>query len=251
MSLRIETVGDAVVLTIDRPESKNAIDVALARSLGEAVRLASRDPSVRGVVLTGAGEDTFVSGGDLKEFGRLVAADRGDEAVLGMIEELSALERCDVPVIAAVQGNVFGGGCELLLLCDLVIVERHASLAFRHAKMGLVPAWGGVTRLLERVGSIEAARLLLTAERVGAEEALRIGLVSEVVERGAARARAIAQVNRIADNPRTTVAALKRSLREARQARRGDAFARETAIFAEMWGAPDHQRAMTDFFAKR
>jgi enoyl-CoA hydratase len=246
VSLRIESVGDAAVVTIDRPKTKNALDRETAKRLGEAVRAAARDPQVRGIVLTGAGADVFVSGGDLKEFKRLAEAGDGGEEVLAMADGLRALEECDVPVLGAVQGDVLGGGCELVLLCDFVIVERHASFAFRHAKMGLTPAWGGLTRLVERVGPQEAARLLFTAERVDAAEALRIGLVTEVVETGTARERAIARVNRIADNPRGTVAAIKRALREVRAARRGEALTRERAVFAEMWGAPDHQRAMSE-----
>src|SRR5262249_10534057 len=243
--------GDAVVITLDRPKTKNAIDRSSAKYLGDALRIAAADPSVRGIVLTAAGGDTFVSGGDLKEIGTLARGEHGEEQILGMQSDLSVCETCDIPVIAAVQGDALGGGCELLLLCDMVILERHASLAFRHAKMGLSPAWGGTTRLLERVGPLEAARLLLTAEKIAADEALRIGLVNEIVETGASKMRAIARVNRIADNPRRTVAALKRALREARQARRGDALARERTIFAEMWGAPEHQAALDAFLTKR
>lgn len=249
--LLVESVGDAVVLTVDRPATHNAIDAALARAIAGAIRLAAQDPSVRGVVLTGAGDRTFTSGGDLNMLVQLAQDGGRGGAVLDIGDELAAVERADVPVIAAVQGDVYGGGCELLLLCDLVIIESHAQLAFRHAKMGLSPAWGGLTRLVERVGPIEAARLLYTAEKIDAVEAHRIGLVSEVVPKGAARARAIARVARVADNPRTTVAALKRALREVREARRGAAVDRERAIFSERWGAPDHRDAMDAFLTKK
>jgi enoyl-CoA hydratase/carnithine racemase len=130
-------------------------------------------------------------------------------------------------------------------------MEGHAQLAFRHAKMGLSPAWGGMTRLVERVGPLEAARLLFTGEKIDAADAMRIGLVNEVVPRGGARDRALARIARIADNPRTTVAAMKRTLREVREARRGGAIERERAVFSERWGAPDHQRAMDAFLAKK
>jgi enoyl-CoA hydratase len=146
---------------------------------------------------------------------------------------------------------VFGGGCELLLLCDFVYIEEHAELAFRHAKMGLSPAWGGMTRLVERVGPLEATRLLLTAERIDAAEALRIGLVNEVVPKGGARSRAIAQVNRIADNPRTTIAALKRAIRGVREARRGTGLDLEREAFSERWGGPDHRKAMDEFLSRK
>lgn len=250
-SLAVETVGDAVVLTVDRPETRNSIDRALAKAIGDAVRLASHDPRVRGVVLTGAGDATFLSGGDLNMIAALTREGSGGDEVLEMFDDLSACERCDVPVIAAVQGDVLGGGCELLLLCDLVIMEAHATLAFRHAKMGLSPAWGGLTRLVERAGPLEAARLLFTAERVPASEALRVGLVNEVVPKGGARARALATVGRIADNPRTTVAAMKRTLREVREARRGDAPAREREAFSQRWGAADHRDAVDAFLSKK
>jgi enoyl-CoA hydratase len=194
MAVRVETAGDAVVLTVDRPETHNAIDSATARGLADAVSLASRDPRVRGVVLTGAGDQCFISGGDLNLIAELVRTEQSGQAVLDIGAELAAFERAPVPVVAAVQGDAFGGGCELLLLCDAVIVESHARLGFVHAKMGLTPAWGGLTRLVERVGPLEAARLLYSGERIDAAEALRLGLVNEVVPKGAARARAVAMV---------------------------------------------------------
>jgi enoyl-CoA hydratase len=251
VSLRVESSGDAVVLTIDRPETKNAIDKDLARRVRDAVRLAEGDPRVRGIVLTGSGSATFVSGGDLNEISRAVREHGGPEIVLGMYDDISVLETSELPVIAAVQGDIYGGGCELMLLCDLVIIEEHASIAFRHAKMGLSPAWGGLTRLVERVGPLEASRLLFTAEKVTAAEALGLGLVSEVVPTGAARERALARVGRIADNARTVVAAHKRALREVRESLRGDAIDRERAVFAEMWGGPAHQAALEAFFKGR
>ncbi|XXX74686.1 enoyl-CoA hydratase/isomerase family protein [Sorangium sp. So ce134] len=251
MTLGVEVAGDAVVLTIDRPECRNAIDSAFARRLGEAIRHAASDPRVRGVVITAASGGVFVAGGDIRELHALAegGAEGGD--VLAMFEGLSALEESEVPIVAAVQGDVLGGGCELLLLCDFVIVEEHAALSFRHVKMGLSPAWGGLTRLCERVGPLQASRLLLTAERIDAAEALRIGLVTEVVPTGAARSRAIAQVNRIAGSPRTSVAAMKRALRKVREALRASAVEVERRAFAEQWNGPEHRRAMDAFLSKK
>jgi enoyl-CoA hydratase len=249
VTVRVEAISNATILTVDRPETKNALDRATAARLGELVREASADPRVRGVVLTGAGADTFVSGGDLKELRALLGEADGSQIVAAMFEALSAIEACDVPVVAAIQGDVLGGGCELMLLCDLVVVERQARLAFRHAKMGLTPAWGGLARLLERCGPLEAARLLYTADRVDAAEALRIGLVNEVVEAGAARRRALELVDRVAENPRAVVAAMKRTLTSVRAAGRAGTHDLERAAFASRWGAPDHEAALRAFFA--
>jgi len=246
VSLRIETAGGAVVLTIDRPGTNNAIDRELAAKIGEAVTNASGDERVRGIVLTAAGDRVFSAGGDLHEI--LAALDGGASAdVAGMFAPLSAIEASAVPVIAAVGGDVFGGASELLLLCDFVILEEHTHVAFRHARMGLSPAWGGMTRLVERVGALEATRLLLTAEKVTAPDAVRIGLASEMVPTGFARERALARVSHVADNPRGTVAALKRALHEVRAAQRAPAVERERAAFAERWGGPDHVAAMQAF----
>ncbi|MDI1477377.1 enoyl-CoA hydratase/isomerase family protein [Polyangium sp. y55x31] len=251
MSLQIEPTGDALVLSIDRPKTRNALDRDLTRRLAEAVRVAEADPTVRGIVLTATGEETFVSGGDLHEISRAVRGGAGPSVVLDMYEDLAVLETSELPVVAAVQGNVYGGGCELLLLCDMVILEAHASLAFRHARMGLSPAWGGLTRLVERVGPIEAPRLMFSAERIGAEEAARLGLVNEVVPKGTSRERALARIGRIAESARAVVAAQKRALTAVRMAMRGDAIERERAIFAEVWGGEAHRAALDAFFKRR
>jgi enoyl-CoA hydratase/carnithine racemase len=250
VSLKVETIGDAVVLTVEQPGTHNAIDRALARSIAEAIRLASQDPKVRGIVITGAGR-TFLSGADLNMLAELTQRKDGGAEVLAMFDDLATCERCDLPVVAAVQGDVFGGGCEFILLCDLVIIEEHAQLAFVHARMGLSPAGGGMTRLVERAGPLEAARLLFTAEKIDAAEALRLRLVNEVVATGAAKGRALARIARIAYNSRTTVAAMKRTLREVREARRGAALEREREVFSQRWGAADHRTAMDAFLAKK
>lgn len=245
-TLHVEACGDAVVMTIDRPARQNAIDRALAKKIAGAVKAANDDAAVRGVVLTAAGDRVFSAGGDLNEI--LSALDHGSGAdITDVFTLLDEIEWCDLPVIAAVQGDVFGGAAEMLLLCDMVIIEEHVHIAFRHARMGLSPAWGGLSRLIERVGPLHAQRLLFTAEKVTAHEAERIGLVSEVVPRGFARERALARVSHIADNPRGTVAALKRATREVRELLRAPGIEREKAAFLERWGGPDHVAAMRAF----
>ncbi|EYF04217.1 enoyl-CoA hydratase/isomerase family protein [Chondromyces apiculatus] len=251
MTLQVEAAGDALILTLHRPDRRHAIDRALARQLGEAIRAASAEPRVRGVVLTASGDDVFVAGGDIREIDQLTRDGSSGAEILGMFEDLAIIEQGDLPVVAAVQGDVFGGGCELLLLCDFVFFEEHASLAFRHAMMGLSPAWGGIARLCERVGSLEATRLLLTACRIDAAEALRIGFVNEVVPRGGARDRAIALVRQLSGIPRTSVSALKHALRGVREAMRGSSPELERAVFAQRWGGPDHRQALDAFLRRK
>jgi enoyl-CoA hydratase len=251
VSLRVERSGTTVVLTIDRPTTRHAIDADLARRLAEAAQEAANDVSTRAIVLTASGEESFVSGGDLNEIAKHVREGGGPGPVLDMYDPLLVLETGDLPVIAAVQGDVYGGGCELILLCDMVFMESQTSLAFRHARMGLSPAWGGMTRLIERVGPLEASRLLFTAEKIDATEAHRIGLVSDVAPKGEALTRALERAALIAKNSRVVIAAQKRALLAVKRAHRGNSIELERAIFAELWAGPAHQAAIDGFFRRR
>ena len=116
-----------LTLTISRPEARNAIDQALATALQDALTRASEDSSLRVVVLRSEGP-VFLAGGDLKELRRHGQSSDGPERVLNLGSQLAAIERCSLPVIAAVHGDVFGGGCELLMMCDQILMEEHAQL---------------------------------------------------------------------------------------------------------------------------
>ena len=247
MVLRRERRGSTLLLTIDRPEARNAINRALAERLDAELAEAAAAEDVHAVVLAASGTEVFVSGGDLKEFQNLDLDARGADGVMRLGLQLAGMERAPVVVIAAVSGNVFGGGCELLLMCDLVVVEEQVELRFVHARMGLVPAWGGSRRLCERVGNARAAELLLTARSVTATEALDIGLVSRLVPQGGALAAALELGGELGRIPRSSLAAMKRSLYEAKSAGRGDVFERERKVFRDVWGSPQHRAAFAAF----
>lgn len=251
MSLHVERTAEAAVLIIDRPGAKNAIDRRLVQAIAGAVASLSQEPSVRGIVLTASGDEVFMSGGDLKELSQYVGHPDGGREVVAMGQGMEALEHCDVPVIAAVTGHVFGGGCELLLLCDYVIMEEHAHVSFRQARMGLSTAWGGMTRLLELCGPQQTVRLLFTGESVSADEALRMGMVGQVVPKHTSRGAALDLISRIAKNDRDTISAVKRTLRGVREARRADAVSREQTTFISRWGGPAHQAAMASFTKRK
>lgn len=251
MNLRIERTSCAAVLVIDRPGAKNAIDRKLAQALARAVSQLSQEPEIRGIVLTANSDPVFISGGDLKELGQFVGHPDGGREVVAMGHEMEVLEHCDVPVIAAVTGHVFGGGCELLLLCDFVIMEEHTSLAFRQAKMGLSTAWGGMSRLLELCGPQQTARLLFSGDSISADEALRMGLAGQVVPQAMSRGAALDFIGRIAKNERSAVSAIKKTLRGVREAMRADAVSREQATFIARWGGPAHQEAMASFMSRK
>lgn len=235
--------GPARLLVLTRSDKKNALSRALIEALVAAVERAGDDPAVRGVVLAAEG-DVFAAGGDLDELAALVDDPRGADGVLALGHALRAIERAPIPVLAALSGDAYGGGCELLLLCDYVIAEEQARLAFRHAKMGLAPAWGGTARLLERVGRQQAARLLFTADRVDARTAHALGLVGEVVATGQAQDAACAFVERVAANDRLVVATQKRLLVEHRAELEHRADRIERRVVRELWGRGANRAAL-------
>jgi enoyl-CoA hydratase/carnithine racemase len=248
--IRVERRGEASVAIIDRPGSKNAISRETADELEAFVQRASSDEQVRAIIITGEGTDVFVAGGDLRDFDTLSKQPVGAQQVLDMGSTMNALEHCSVPVIAAVQGAALGGGCELTLACDLVVAEQHATFSFRQAAMGLSTGWGGGSRLVERVGPMRAAQLLLLGAKVDAQRALELGLVADVVAPGTSLDRAVAWTERIARLPRASVAGIKRMLCDVRREHRGDALRMEAEVFASLWGQPDHLAAMDTFFRR-
>lgn len=245
--IREETRGPARIVTIARAAKKNALDRETVDLLAAAIERASDDPAVRGIVLAGEG-DVFLAGGDLEEFGTILEVEDGADRVLAMGARLDAIDASAVPVIAAIGGDVYGGGCEVVLACDDAIAEEHVKLAFRHVRMGLCPAWGAAARLVARVGPAHASRLLLGAPEVAAPEALALGLVSATVARGAAVEAAVSRVEAFARAGRDVIAANRRLLREA--AARPELRHREGETFRALWNAPSHRAAM-DAFARR
>lgn len=241
--LQIERQSTTELIVIDRPEASHALSAELVLRLVEAFDRAGSDPSVRAVVLGSTGDRVFLAGGDLRELSQLPMDPTGAERVLDLGRLTRVIEDAPVPVIAAVSGVALGGGAELLLACDLAVIDELASVRFVHKAMGLVPAWGGATRLGERVGSARAAELLLTARAIDAREAVAIGLAARIALSGRATAEALLLADEIAASERDVLVRLKRSLRVSRDARRGAALAAEAAIFKEAWGSDVHRAA--------
>jgi enoyl-CoA hydratase/carnithine racemase len=148
---RVEHLGGISVWTFDRPQARNAIDEDMALGLEKALEHAEQDRTLRAVVLTGSGDAAFVSGADLK-FLRDASPERRANNDTRMLALMDRLEALPVPVIAALNGAVVGGGSEIALACDLRIAEPHASITLKHAAMGVSPGWGGLARLSGLVG---------------------------------------------------------------------------------------------------
>ncbi len=177
-AVRLEVVDQVLVITLDRPKA-NAVDALTSREMYEAFARLRDDPSLRVGILTGAGDRFFSAGWDLKAAaaGERPDADWGAGGFAGITE----LFDLDKPVIAAVNGLAMGGGLELALACDLMLVADHAEMALTEARLGLVADAGGMMRLPSRLPRPIAVELLLTGRRIGATEAVRWGLANAAV----------------------------------------------------------------------
>jgi enoyl-CoA hydratase/carnithine racemase len=246
--VKIERVNQTLVWTVDRPAARNAIDAAVIGELEAALAAAEADPSVRAVVLTGGGDSAFISGADLKllSSGQTALRAEVDVRILALTQ---GLEQLPVPVFAALNGQVLGGGCEVALACDMRIAEPHSSVTFKHASLSVTPGWGGLLRRTRVVAPGVAAKLLFTALPLDAEEARRVGLFDEVVAKGDSRTRALALAAEVEKNSASAVADLKRLLRLGYAGALDQA--EETRVFLARTESADHLEALAAFREKR
>ncbi len=196
-NLHLELRPPLAVLTIDRPKVLNALNRATFDELDAALTRIAADDSIRVVLLTGAGEKSFVAGADIQELASLSAAEGQQLSARGQ-RVFDRIESLGKPVIACINGFALGGGCELAMACTLRLASESAKLGQPEVKLGLLPGYGGSQRLPRLIGKGAALKLLLTGELIPAAEAYRLGLVDEVLPpaelmpRAEALARAIA-----------------------------------------------------------
>jgi enoyl-CoA hydratase/carnithine racemase len=236
------------VLTIDRPEAANSIDLATARALSVAFDQLSDDNDVRVVVITGAGHRVFCAGMDL----RAVQAGEAD-AINGVPGGFGGLVRRHFPhpVVAAVNGAAVGGGFELVLACDLIVAAENASFGLPEVRRGLIAASGGLVRIARRVSPVVASELALTGASITALEAQRLGLVNEVVPTGQALDAASALAGRIALNAPMALRATKKLLRASLDASEDELWRLNSVLSAEMQASEDAAEGAAAFSEKR
>jgi crotonobetainyl-CoA hydratase len=202
-----ERRGNVLVITLNRPESRNAVNSAVSVAVGDALQAAQDDPDVRAVVITGAGE-SFCAGADLKAISRrenLFHPDHGEWGFAGYVHHY-----IDKPTIAAVNGTALGGGTELALASDLVVAEERAKFGLPEVKRGLIAAAGGVFRIVDHLPRKVAMELLVTGEPISSADAHKWGLINQVVPDGTAVDAALALAERITCNAPLAVWASKR-----------------------------------------
>jgi enoyl-CoA hydratase len=247
--VRSECRGAVAVLTLNRPEVLNALNRATLEALLERVEEVAADEGLRSVVVTGAGR-AFAAGADIAEMRTLNPAGAEAFSALGH-RTLSALETLPIPTIAAVDGFALGGGCELACACDWIYASRRARFGQPEVNLGLIPGFGGTSRLPRRVGVAWAKELVVTGEPIDAETALRIRLVNRLCEAEELLEAAVATAQKIAAKGPVAVARAKRALQEGQDADVRLAHALERAAFGLVFSSEDSREGMSAFLEKR
>ncbi|HVP29314.1 MAG TPA: enoyl-CoA hydratase-related protein [Myxococcota bacterium] len=248
--IRLERRGGAVaVVTLARPKVLNALDRATLEALLACVEGLARDPELRALVLTGEGR-AFAAGADIAEMRALDPAGARAFSELGH-RAMAALEALPVPTIAAVNGFALGGGCELALACDWIYASAKARFGQPEVNLGLIPGFGGTSRLVRRVGVAWAKELSLSGEPVDAETAQRIGLANRVFAPEELLDAAIRAAETIASKGPSAVALAKRVIQEGQDADVRLAHALEQTAFGLVFATSDRTEGMDAFLEKR
>ncbi len=240
-----ERRGHIEILTINRPEARNAINLATATALSNALDEIEADDDIWVVVLTAAGDKAFSAGMDLKAFatGEFPITDKG----FGGITKRAFPKA----IIAACNGSALAGGCEIMLSCDLVVAADHAKFGIPEVARGLVAGAGGLIRLPKRIPRAVALEMALTGEPMSAARALEIGLVNRVVPGDQVMAEAMALAERIAKNAPLAVRLSKQVMLEASELPEADAWAINDAVFGEIGRSGDAMEGAIAFAEKR
>ncbi|OZF08834.1 enoyl-CoA hydratase [Rhodococcus sp. 15-1154-1] len=255
--LLTERRRDAVVWTLNNPESRNPIsDIETVEAIEDAVSDVNRDPSVRVAILTGAGS-AFSSGGNVKHMRDKEGMFGGSPAELrqgyrhGIQRIPKALYHCEIPTIAAVNGAAIGAGCDLALMCDLRIASTTAKFAESFVKVGIIPGDGGAWLLPRAIGMARASEMAFTGEAIDAATALEWGLVSQVVEPGDLLGAAHALADRVAANPPQVLRMTKKLLREGQHQSLESLLELSAAYQAVAHTTADHAEAVDAMLSRR
>jgi enoyl-CoA hydratase/carnithine racemase len=254
--LRYQQTGGIATLTMDQPETRNALtgNTAVEEFVAMGRQIAT-DESVRAVILTGAGP-VFSSGGNVKDMRRFFGDEVSGTAIRdeyrnGIQRLALAVYHLDVPVIAAVNGPAVGAGCDLSCMCDIRIAADTATFAESFIKVGIVPGDGGAWLLPRVVGMSRAAEMSFTGDAISAQEALACGLVSRVVPPADLMNTAMKLAERIAGNPGPTLRMTKRLLREGEHSRLETLLELSASFQALAHKTWQHREAVTAFIEKR
>jgi len=243
----VETHGPVGLIRLNRPQALNALCDQLMAELGAQLLAFDADPAIGAIVLTGS-DKAFAAGADIKEMqSRSFPAVALEDFIAGW----ETITRIKKPVIAAVAGYALGGGCELAMMCDIVLAADTAKFGQPEINLGVMPGAGGTQRLTRAVGKSKAMDMILTARMMDAAEAERANLVSRIVPADQLLAEAIKTAERIAALSPVAVAMAKQAVNRAFETTLAEGVRAERALFYPLFGTPDQREGMTAFVEKR
>jgi enoyl-CoA hydratase/carnithine racemase len=235
------------ILRINRPDVRNALNKDVRQQLAEHFTAIAQDPEIRCVILTG-GDKFFAAGADLRDIAEATAI----EMHLRQVQRLwQVIASCPKPLIAAVNGYAWGGGCELAMHADIIVAGENASFAQPEIKVGIMPGAGGTQRLTRAVGKFQAMKMLLTGQPISGREAFAAGLASEVVEDEKVQERALELARTIAAMPPLAAAQIKEVVLAGQDASLDAALMLERKAFHLLFASQDQKEGMRAFFEKR
>lgn len=245
--LILDRDGAVATITLNRPEALNALNRALIAELVDAIEAFDRDAEIGAIVITGS-ERAFAAGADIAEMAGAGYADMVGDDPFAPLQRLALLR---TPLIAAVRGYALGGGCELAMLCDVILAADSAKFGQPEINLGTIPGIGGSQRLARAIGPYKAAELVLTGRLMDAEEAERAGLVSRVVGEADLLDEAAKVAATVASRSRPVVAAALHSLRASQETPLAEGLRLERALFQGTFALADRAEGMAAFLDKR
>jgi enoyl-CoA hydratase/carnithine racemase len=237
-------------VTVNRPKVLNALNTPTWADLRTAFEDARDDATVRGVILTGAGDKAFIAGADISELAHATAIDAERSSRFGQ-DVLDLIENLGKPVIAAINGFALGGGCETAMACTIRIAGESAKFGQPEVRLGLLPGGGGTQRLPRLVGKGRALQLILSGEMISAQEAHRIGLVNEVVLAANLIGRAEEILKQIASNAPVAVRLSLEAVNRGMDSGQSESFALEASYFGLCAATEDKKEGASAFLEKR
>ena len=247
-NILVERRGAVGIVTLNRPQALNALNAQLARELGQALHAADDDPAIGCIVITG-GEKAFAAGADIKEMADKTYMQAYAEDFITKGWERVA--QCRKPVVAAVAGFALGGGCEVAMMCDIVIAADNARFGQPEINLGTMPGAGGTQRLPRFIGKAKAMDLCLTGRMMDAAEAERLGLVSRIVPPDKLMDEALAVADKVASMSRPIAMMVKEAVNRAFETTLAEGVRFERRLFHSTFATEDQKDGMAAFIAKR
>ncbi len=239
------------VVTFNRPHALNAMDIPTMQMFADAIDNVANNTDTRVLILTGAGDRAFSSGGDLNDLADKSTEDDARHFITIMGDALLKMEQLPIPVIGAINGYALGGGAEIALACDMRIIDEKARLGMVQMRMGVTPGWGAGQRLMRLVGYPRAMQMLLRSHVMHAPEIKELGLTMNVVDKGTALDHALRFARHIAQSPPDTVRGIKALLQAGLHNPYETALTIERDIFPPLWAGDAHVDAVEKFLLRQ